>query len=322
MTLRSLLFLSFILLPIASAWAQTAMAPPGGSAPFKRPVAQSTIDQAKRHSKGEFTDMERLQVGGQVQEAWDAAVKTDGVFRYRTCDSCVYRVRLRERMVSVIVLPKGETIERADVGDPDGFNVQPRGARRLVVKPIGFGNDTSLIVYGKSGTVYPFYLRAESFNSQNVPDLVVRIEGDIGSGLIAPASMDGTEKEASPTLDFPPSIGEVSAAGGNPASDDFVKDYPFDPTKLRGWNEYELWGSDDSLKPEIVFRDDHFTYIRYSASHWTDLELPTAYVVVDGLDELVNTRVQGTTFIVESTRPLIVLKSGQSYLCIKFTGGA
>ena len=44
------------------------------------------------------------------------------------------------------------------------------------------------------------------------------------------------------------------------------------------------------------------------------------YVVVDEIDELVNTRVQGQTYIIESTRPLITLKSGQSYLCIKYTG--
>jgi ComB9 competence protein len=51
------------------------------------------------------------------------------------------------------------------------------------------------------------------------------------------------------------------------------------------------------------------------------VELPTAYVVVDGIDELVNTRVQGTTFIVESTHRLITLKSGQSFMCIQYKGG-
>lgn len=322
MTLRSLLFLSFILLPAATAWAQTAMAPPGGSAPFARPVAKSTIDQAKRHSEGDFTDMKRLQVGGQVQEAWDTAGEKDGVFKYRTCADCVYKVRLRERMVSVIELPEGEAIKgKPDVGDPAGFSVEPRGPRRLAVKPIGFGNDTSLVVYGKSGAVYPLYLRSESFNSVNVPDLVIRIEGAIRGGENILPSGSG-EEEALPSLGLPGMDGARTAVGEGQARDDFVKDYPFDPDKLRGWGEYELWGSDDTLKPQTVFRDDHFTYIRYSASHWTDLELPTAYVVVDGLDELVNTRVRGATYIVESTRPLIVLKSGQSYLCIRYTGGA
>ena len=49
-------------------------------------------------------------------------------------------------------------------------------------------------------------------------------------------------------------------------------------------------------------------------------KLPTAYVVVDGIDELVNTRVRGSTYIVESTQRLISLKSGKKYLCIRYTG--
>ena len=73
------------------------------------------------------------------------------------------------------------------------------------------------------------------------------------------------------------------------------------------------------MKPETVFRDDRFTYVRFGKK-WANVELPTAYVVVDGIDELVNTRVQGETFIIESTRPLITLKSGMSFLCIQYGG--
>ena len=55
-------------------------------------------------------------------------------------------------------------------------------------------------------------------------------------------------------------------------------------------------GGDKNLKPEQVYRDDNFTYIQYG-DKWNDIELPTAYVVVDDIDELVNTRVIGTTFV-------------------------
>ncbi|WP_413208535.1 TrbG/VirB9 family P-type conjugative transfer protein [Rhodospirillum sp. A1_3_36] len=88
---------------------------------------------------------------------------------------------------------------------------------------------------------------------------------------------------------------------------------------MRGWGDYSLWGSDNTLKPRTVYRDDYFTYIKFG-DRWKDIELPTAYVVVDEIDELVNTRVDGDTFIVESTRPLITLKSGASYLCIRYDG--
>ena len=102
--------------------------------------------------------------------------------------------------------------------------------------------------------------------------------------------------------------------------DDFVQKAAFDPNALRGWGHYSLWGNwPEDQKPETVFRDDEFTYIRFG-DRWKDIELPTAYVVVDGVDELVNTRVQGQTYIIESTRKLISLKSGQTYLCVKYEG--
>jgi ComB9 competence protein len=68
-----------------------------------------------------------------------------------------------------------------------------------------------------------------------------------------------------------------------------------------------------------VFRDRHFTYLQYG-DKWDGTELPTAYVVVDGVDELVNTRVQGASFIIETTAPLISLKLGKKYLCIRYDG--
>lgn len=192
------------------------------------------------------------------------------------------------------------------------------------MRPVGQGYDTSLIVYGKSGRVYPFYLRAEGLNSKNVPDLVVKIEGAV--------TIDDDLTPPGFALDEPPppsgaAVGDMAKAVAglehtNPLTpaDDFVAEAPFDPNALRGWGDYTLWG-DDALRPETVFRDDHFTYIRFG-ERWKDIELPTAYVVVDGIDELVNTRVQGQTYIVESTRDLITLKSGKSYLCIKYEGDA
>ena len=102
-------------------------------------------------------------------------------------------------------------------------------------------------------------------------------------------------------------------------AEDFVANVEFDPAKLRGFDQYEMWGDDDTLVPERVYRDDHFTYIDFG-DKWKDMELPVAYVVVDDIDETVNTRVQGRVYIVESTRELITLKSGKSFLCIKYKG--
>lgn len=306
--------------------------------PVSPPVPSSVVNQAEAQAQGQFTAMDRASVGGQVQTAWDNAEETAGVFRYPFCGTCTYKVRLREHMVTVIELPEGETIEKADVGDGKSFDVQQRGPRRLAVKPKGYGIDTNLMIYGVSGTVYPIYLRAESFNSVNVSDLMVRIEGAVSSQEIEVAAITthvpvgADSAQADPVDGIPPlTVDEKSAVvdglntpDPNRAEGDFVQEAPFDPDKLRGWGDYKLWagGPDgEGLRPETVFRDDHFTYIRFG-DKWKDVELPTAYVVVDGVDELVNTRVQGRTYIIESTHKLITLKSGKSFMCIEYGGAS
>ncbi|MEQ5778606.1 TrbG/VirB9 family P-type conjugative transfer protein [Thalassospira sp. NFXS8] len=468
------------------------------------PVPDSVVKQAKDQAEGRFGPMVRPRTSGQIQDAWDYAEKSDGVYVTDVCETCTYRVRTREYLVTLIELPAGEEITRIDVGDPRSWSVNKRDERRIAIRPASYGYDTSMIVYGGSGHVYPFYLRAEGVNSINMPDLLVRLKGSVttkddmtvamlrpqqrmryGSGmqrtalqneagiilpdpvtgqyhdiqeipldaqgnpvrltgpdgislddtgnayqsrvtgyyqgrpiietsptgtpgtsrpdlvagrfdsdgnLIAPLSYDGTlpvyADNAGQTDAGTPAGKNVSGPGatitrtqngtitstgrtysnkpvtsastgtgmspgtsttidggssdmtakndsadnqelaaavhdlgdtdpGTP-KDDFIADAGFDPNKLRGWGDYDLWG-DDELRPVTVFRDDYFTYIRFG-DRWKDLELPTAYVVVDGVDELVNTRIQGHTYIIESTQRLISLKSGKKFLCIEYEG--
>ena len=352
----ALILMTTVLVAGVPAAAQTPLDAP--------PVPESAVRQAERQAQGEFGELERAgaapgstttglsraAVGGQVQEVWNEAPDTAGVYERTYCAGCTYKVRLREYMVTVVELPEGETIERADVGDGASFEVHRRGERRLSVRPLGYGVDTNLMVFGRSGAVYPFYLRAERFNSRHVPDLLVRITalkryrvsstappwpGGGPARRVAVAMADDSQDDSpGPSgADGEPGDGERTGAGGgldalalnaSAGGDDFVAEAPFDPNALRGWGDYEVWGGGadvEALKPVTVFRDDHFTYVRFEAK-WTDLELPAAYVVVDGIDELVNTRIQGRTFIIESTRALITLKSGASYVCLRYGGAS
>lgn len=303
------------------------------------PVPDSMVRQAADQAEGKFTAMKRGAVGGQVQEAWDGE-KAKGTFKAQMCNDCEYKVRLREYMVSLIELPTGEQIENWDNGDTENFEVVKRGDRRLAVRPQGFGIDTNIIVYGKSGQTYPIYLRTESINSRNVPDLRFVIEGHVR--IVKPSPLAGEAEPSTDAVD-PDSVeqsGKGSTKGKSQSSSkapspaalaeaakavsstqkkpDYLQTAAFNPDKLRGWGNYSLRGSNE-LKPETVFRDDYFTYIRFG-DKWKDIELPTAYIVVDGIDETVNTRVNGTTLIVESTQRQITLKSGLSYICIEYRG--
>lgn len=312
--------------PSPAAVAPTAKPPEGPAIP----VPEDIVQQIKAHAEGDFGDLSRARSIGMIQSAWDDAPESAAVFTYDLDPSSTYKVRVREYMVTVLELPTGEQIEAVDLGDSRGFEVKPRGDRRLAIRAGGFGFDSNIVVYGKSGTVYPIYLRAEGYNSKRVPDLLVRIDGSVKVGPDSDPAVPGFEPlgagapSSEPLPLVPPqALAEAAKAAGSDdtAGDgsDFVKSAPFNPSSLRGWGDYSLWGSDDSLKPQTVYRDDHFTYIKFG-DRWKDIELPTAYVVVDSIDELVNTRVDGDTFIVESTRPLITLKSGNSHLCIRYDG--
>ncbi len=310
-----------LLLTVAThqAVAQTAASAP----PPPMPVPESVVEQARDQNEGWFGTLARPRTSGQVQETWDESGPEDATYVTAMCDGCTYKVRVREYMVTVVELPSGEIIQEADLGDAKGFSVERRGDRRLAIRPVGHGYDTSLIVYGRSGRIYPFYLRAEGFNSANIPDLVVRIEGAVSiDAKLAVAGL--APSSAQPGTSFPAVAADRGEVRGvaegevKTTKKDFVEDATFTPDALRGWGDYRLWG-DDSLRPETVFRDDQFTYVRFG-DRWDDIELPTAYVVVDDIDELVNSRVEGTTFIIESTQPLITLKSGTSFLCIEYEG--
>lgn len=279
-------------------------------------VPPGSLAQAQAQAAGNYGPMARpASIGGQIQEAWSRPGKDQGIHVEAWCGDCVYKVRLREYMVSAIQLPDGVRIASADLGDASRFEVKKRSDNTLAVKPRGAGVDSSLLVYTEAGEVYSFYLRAEGINSKSVPDLSYRIVGS-GAPDMGHVAFDdrGTAFAGMGRV----TAGTAALATHGSKDGDFLKTARFDPAALRGWDDYKLWG-DKSLRPEQVFRDDNFTYIQFG-DKWNDLELPTAYVVVDGIDELVNTRVQGTTFIVESTHRLITLKSGQSFLCIQYKG--
>ncbi len=328
--------LGYISTPYAQTMLESTaqMAPP---LPPVMPVSNSVVKQAKDQINGDFGYMDRASVGGQIQSVWNDTIPSEGVFEYNLCEACVYKVRVREFMVTSVVLPKGVKIHSFDVGDSAKFQVKKRADNILAIQPAGGGLDTSMQVYTKSGEVFPFYLRAESFNSKNVPDLVVKIkttglqdhpvistksisQGDTDETL-APMSILPDEKSDAlegMVSQLAPYGGDKGPSGG--ATTDFIKSATFDPDKLHGWGDYKLWG-DEKLRPVSVFRDDHFTYIQFG-DKWTDIELPTAYVVIDEIDELVNTRIQGRTYIVENTSELITLKSGKSFMCIQYGGKA
>jgi ComB9 competence protein len=329
--------------------AQTPMTPPASQdalatgAAVRTPAAsavppsQAAIRQAANQREGLFPPMVRPS-GGQIQEIWGDTEPGEGITTLRMGRNTVYKVVTREFMTTTIMLPADAKIVSADLGDPAAFTVAMRTGNMIAVRPVGYGVDTNLNIYTESGQIYPIYIRAENAQSYNVPDLLVRIIGSDKAASQDPFLLAGTDntaangdgektainastRSAEKIGDSPLPLIETAVEGLQtpaPSTGDWVRDVAFDPARLRGFDDYELWG-DDALKPVRVFRDDRFTYVQYGEK-WDAIELPTAYIVIDDIDQLVNTRVQGSTYIIEAVSPLISLKIGKKFLCLRYTG--
>lgn len=285
------------------------------------PIPQEILEQAAKQRSGDYGKLKRPAIAsGQIQKAWDQSGNEEGVVVREECETCVYKMRLREFMTTAIQLPDNAVITKADLGDESMFGLETRSTNTLAVMPKASGVDSSLTVYTEDGRVFTFYLRGEGVNSKNIPDLLYRITArrEVRPSFV---SFFGTSQNTSSNPEDLNALAEqatTAASQNSNAKEDYVKNVAFDPAKLRGWGDYKLWG-DKELKPEIVYRDDYFTYIKYG-DRFTEVDLPTAYVVNDQYDELVNSRLVGDTYIIESTNRLITLKSGKKYMCIEYKG--
>ncbi len=322
-----------LLLPLTVAHAQTARdkapgntkAQAGQQASYTRPVPDSMVEDAILNSEGYYPDMKRATMGGQIQHAWNLSEPNDGYVEYRLDEKRIYKLRIRENMITTIEFPKDVTIATFSLGDPAIFKVEGVASNKITVSSDGIGNDTNLNLNTSNGNTYVFYIRTEGFNSDHIPDLKVQMIGE-EKAKAKPTTKD-LPQSLTPTTAAPTGSGKTSTNIGpaiedltnpKPKAGDFVKDVPFDVGKLHGWEDYKLWG-DEELKPKVVYRDDIFTYIDFGEK-LNSMKWPTAYVVVDGVDQLVNTRRSGNTLIVERIPKLISLKSGKKYLCLEYTG--
>ena len=71
----------------------------------------------------------------------------------------------------MVSLPNGEQISDAVIGNQGLFTIEAnQGDRTMIISPESSnqGSDTNLIVTGKSGNKYIFYLRSEPSNSSEI----------------------------------------------------------------------------------------------------------------------------------------------------------
>lgn len=266
----------------------------------------------------------------QIQKAFDSARTSDNVYVFQVDKMEAPRIRLREFMETLIVLPQGEIIEGYSLGDRTNFSVTPlegRTANVMRVRPTYPGADTNLTLMGKSGRIYPFYLRVDSVESDYMPMFVVYVEPEGTLTLpkalsvkaadskeeLPPRNAANSEEIARAEGEYLRSIGAVDVTAVNCSYATSKGKWLFRDVKWFGRS------ASYDLEPIRICDDGKWTYFRFSNTGQLDdvQQLPVVYQVVDGYDTPVNTRVQGGVIVAETTSKNWTLRAGDRHLCVQ-----
>lgn len=262
-----------------------------------------------------------------VQSAFDSAKAEDNTRIYPWKPNVTFKVRLREFMQTIVVLPTHEKIVGQVLGDATNFAMKPLPGttNRFVVWARDPGADTNLTVFGESGRIYPFYLRIDSVQSPFVPDLIVHIMDD---SLPYDLSQVG---EARPDQALGPLKAKGEEAKGKDGqycadcnseeyppqqfARDYLRELPQTSGKKANYNYVMRKGSRD-LAPITIFDDGYFTYFKFGNGNLDAVKVPVIYQVVDGYDSLLNTRVEGGYIVAETVNEKFTIRRGEEFLCI------
>jgi len=152
---------------------------------------------------------------GMQQKAWNDPMQhmgegqlKPGYSRYLWTPDVVLPIRLREGMMTLINMPAWELIEKVHIGSPESFGGEIAAANSLLIyaDPNYIGVDSNMIVFGRSGNRYVFYLRSETYNTDRITNSVVDIM--VGPNY-TPVSAGGSSYGSSDV-----SVSGVSGASG------------------------------------------------------------------------------------------------------------
>jgi len=245
--------------------------------------------------KGNYSKMNRKEnlPLGAIQQAWNKADTTAGIYEILYNPHESIRIRVREHMSSVIIFPQWEEIIKIINGDVSILMVENIKSNIILIRPMQFvGVDSNITVLGASGNVYLFYLRVEGYNSKFIPDIGVRV-------LVANRHQTNNTKNY--IKKYPKSQNTL----------DYIRKTPFDPSKLNF--NYSMSG-DESIAPRRVYGDGIRTWLDYD-NQIEMTNLPVIFQVIDGKDIPVNYHREGSKIVVHAGGDLS-LKNGSKLACI------
>ncbi|MGD9638140.1 MAG: TrbG/VirB9 family P-type conjugative transfer protein [Alphaproteobacteria bacterium] len=291
------------------------------------------VDTQINESQGVYQPMNLDYMGyslGMTQKAWLDPLRNMGegqtkpaYSRYVWTNGTIMPIRIRQSMITLINFPDWEYIQDAWVGDSGSFSAQQISHNQILVMPatgMPAGVDSNIVLIGRSGNKYVFYVRSEGINTERLTHLVVDIEvSDEDNPL------QGSVQVAGSTPNSVSFGGAGGAKGGKNSQSDNKKgnwwsDVPVDPEKIKFDIEvYVINPTDVDIAPERVWRDDIFTYIDLGPKALNMLQRPVVNLIVQKSEVPVGFRTRGKygrLIVVEAVGDM-VLRNGAKIVCLK-----
>ncbi len=334
--------ISLAVLMAATAHAQQMLPTDTEAAQLEDAIAQTT---------GEFdqVDLGYIHSLGMQQKAWNDPLShmgegqlKPGYSRYNWSPDVILPIRLREGMMTLINLPSWELIEKVHIGSPESFGGEVAAPNSLLLyaDPAYIGVDCNMIVFGRSGNRYVFYLRSETYNTDKITQSVVDVlvgprytpasaGGTLGNfnGATATAAATSGNGASAPGWssrgNLTPGGSQNPQIGLNTASTgpkNWLGTIPVDPEQFRFDIEMYLPNPDDvDIAPDNVWRDNIFTYIDLGPKALTMTQRPVVNLIVQDSEVPVGFRTRGPNsrlIVVEAVGDL-VLRNGKKIICLK-----
>ena len=295
-----------------------------------KPEKTDSVPSPKIDNKNGVVDLNLLDRTNQAmvltslnatQEIFDTSSPFDNTLRTNYLDNKTIKLRVREFMGTLIVLPKGDTIAMFKLGDIDNFSFEPSMnpydnslPRSGTASVTLAGADTSLHILGTSGNIYTFYLRGDTWDSKHNPTMKVIVSDD---KLLAKLEAEKRRALIKEEKEKAAKVADLQFKGEELQNPDYLESVPFDPSKIDFG--YRIVGGDENIRPFMVYSDGHFTYFRYDDDNSVKgvKSFPTIYRVADGSDVPVNTSPNGSTLRVEGIANKWTLRLGDKWLCIE-----
>lgn len=297
-------------------------------------VDQQVMDASAEQAQGNYTPMNLGYAGfnslGMTQAAWLDPLQNLGegqskpaYSRYYWTPDLVLPIRVREGMITMVNFPDWELIEDIFIGDSATFDGQISGPSTLLLYPkrgANVGVDTNIIVFGRSGNRYVFYVKSEAVNTERLTNAIIDI--DVVDDY-APEGANNTPYAGGGNLSSgggKNSSGSISTYTKRFQKSDWLKSIPVDPSDFKFDLEVYVPNPDDVvIAPERVWRDNIFTYIDLGKKSLNMTQRPVVSMIVERVEVPVGFRTKGPDnrlIIVEGVGDM-VLRNGKRLICIK-----